>query len=136
MPSCWIGCNASAPVNFTVLKQTAAEKAGKGPVRGKDAKTAQAFLDPDEVRLPLPPLHSQQKIRTTGKIGWERTTRETPPLYFLLHPLHHSTSPSSAPLVEMTAGEYKNEGVKGIHTRHDGAAPGRWSGRRSPGGTA
>lgn len=49
MPSCWLACNASAPVNFTVLKQTAAEKAGKGPLRGKDAKQAQSFLDPDEV---------------------------------------------------------------------------------------
>lgn len=50
MPSCWLGCNATAAVPFTVMKQTAAEKAGKGPTRGKD-KNAPRFLDADEVCL-------------------------------------------------------------------------------------
>jgi hypothetical protein len=49
MPSCWLGCNATAPIAFTALKQTAAEKAGKGPARGRD-KSAKHFLDVDEVR--------------------------------------------------------------------------------------
>lgn len=50
MPSCWLGCNAVVPISFTALKQTAAEKAGKGPARGKD-KNAPRFLDGDEVRI-------------------------------------------------------------------------------------
>ena len=51
MPSCWLGCNATAAVSFNALKQTAAEKAGKGPARGKD-KNAPKFLDADEVCCP------------------------------------------------------------------------------------
>lgn len=62
MPSCWLGCNASASVAFSALKQTAAERAGKGPARGRD-KNAPKFLDDDEVRLLEPDSSSRIRNR-------------------------------------------------------------------------
>ena len=69
MPSCWLGCNASAPVAFNALKQTAAERAGKGPARGRD-KNAPKFLDDDEVRLLKPDSFSRIRNRASCFFTW------------------------------------------------------------------
>lgn len=54
MPTCWLGCDVTAPLDINVLKQTAEEKLGKGPVRGAAAKALKSDdSDDGEVRLPL-----------------------------------------------------------------------------------
>jgi hypothetical protein len=50
MPSCWIGCDASVPVDLTVQRQTVAEKSGKVQRRGGHGKPV-ALDGSDDVRL-------------------------------------------------------------------------------------